>query len=91
MPPSHAASHDDHENSNAWFSQFLSSHGSYGAPLCGPSGRCRAPLLGLGLFLKIPVEIYCLELPSMKQRTEFMSSHLKRYCKNLASRDWNKY
>ena len=44
-PASHAACHDDHENSNAWFSQFLSSHGSYGAPLCGPSGRCGAPLL----------------------------------------------
>ena len=41
-PASHTACHDDHENSNAWFSQFLSSHGSYGTPLCGPSGRCVA-------------------------------------------------
>ena len=32
-------SHDDHENSNAWFSLILSSLDSCGAPLCGPSGR----------------------------------------------------
>ena len=25
-PASHAACHDDHENSNAWFSNFLCSH-----------------------------------------------------------------
>ena len=43
-PASHAACHDDHENSNAWFSNFLCSHETYGAPLCGPSGRCGAPL-----------------------------------------------
>ena len=42
---SHAACHDNHENSNAWFSNFLCSYETYGAPLCGPSGRCGAPLL----------------------------------------------
>ena len=43
-PASHAACHDDHENSNAWFSNFLCSYETYGAPLCGPSGRSEAPL-----------------------------------------------
>ena len=31
------ASHDDPENSNAWFFLFLCSHDSYGFPLCDPS------------------------------------------------------
>ena len=34
-PANHAASHDDHENSNAWFFYYC----GYGAPLCGPSGH----------------------------------------------------